>query len=72
MSVTIIETNNNERHRRKTLIMMHISHDIEYKRISAESGNDHLRWLCPGVEGYYNTSNDGAQEMFDGVCYNYN
>ena len=33
--------------------MMHISHDIEYKMDISRIGNDYLRWLCPGVEGYY-------------------
>ena len=72
MSVTIIETSNNERHWFETLSMMHISHDIEYKMDISRIGNDYLRWLCSGVEGYYNTSNDGVQEMSSGVYYSYN
>jgi len=52
--------------------MMHISHDIEYKMDISRIGNDYLRWLCPGVEGYYNTSNDGVQEIFNVVYYSYN
>jgi len=52
--------------------MMHISHDIEYKMDISRIGNDYLRWLCSGVKGYYNTSNDGVQEMSSGVYYSYN
>ena len=72
MSVIIIEANNNERHRFRILIMIHISHDIEYKTDTSRIENDYLRWLCPGVEGYYNTGNDGVQEMFNGVYYSCN
>jgi len=52
--------------------MIHISHDIEYKTDISRIENDYLRWLCPGVEGYYNTGNDGVQEIFNGVYYSCN